>query len=811
MIQLGPLVRSVLRDFRDARRGLLRSPAVTAMAVATFALGIGANVAIFTVVRGVLLRPLPYAAADRLVVVWEDLLREGNHRFSVAWPNFVDLGARARGSADLAAQLGKGVQLTGAEGPEAALGAQVTGNFFNVLGARAAIGRTIGPEDGLLGPTPVAVIQDSLWKRRYAGDPGILGRRILLDGKPFVVIGIMPPGFEFPAQLKAPHMMAQVWTPLDLPAGWETRGVATLQVVGRLADGISLEAADARIRAVATGLAAEYPETNGNVGMHAVSLVQQMFGNVRPGLAVLTAAALLLLIAACASIAHVLLGRALARQREVALRVALGARRAHIVRWLVAEGILLAAAGGAIGFGLAVAGTRALLARTPRQIPWLDQVRPDAAVFFFALGMTLLAGLAASLVPAWFVASRGLQNGLRRGGWAFSPGTTRLASVIVVSQVAIALFLFAGAALLVKTFESLRRFDTGFSSEGVMTARLFLPRTGYATAASRLEFFERTFDRLKAIPGVEAVGGTSRFPLDPAYGVGSIRFEGRDPGAANRPVVGVRLIAGDYFRALRIPVLHGRAFDSSDRGGAASALVNRTMASRHWPGESPLGKRISIGEPEAWLTVVGVVGDVSHDGIDAAALPEVYLPFSQSPDSGLNLVVRAAAGVSALPEQIRRAVKVEDPDLPLVELRPMTERVEEALAEPRFLAETLGFFGSTSLLLAALAVFGLVANDTARRRKEIGIRLALGAPTSRVAGLFLWRAMRLTAFGVAIGLGGVALAAPRLGRTLHGTSPADADTLAAATAVLIASVFIAVLLPVLRSLRSDPLESLRSE
>jgi len=806
----------VIQDFKHAYRSLVRTPAFTAVALVTLALGIGANTAIFSVVRGVLLRPLPYRDSGRLVVVWEDLIREENHRFSVAEPNFTDLASRATGFEGFAAQFGSVFALTGAGAPEALTGDQVTGNFFALLGARPALGRVILPADEKE-LRRVAVISDGLWKRRFGGAREIVGRAILLGGDPHVVVGVMPPGFESPAQWKAPQRSAEIWTPLDLPKAWRDRGVAVLQVIGRLKPGISLASADQEVRAIGTGLAREYPDTNGNVGMHAVPLATQLVGDVRPALLVLAGAAGFVLLVACANVAHLFLARSLARRREMAIRVALGAGRARLVRPLIAEGLLLACGSGTLAFLAVSATTEALVASAPPEIPRLSGIAADLPVLAFAFAAAIAAGLAASLLPALRAASADPEKALRSESVASARASGRFRAGLVVSQVSLALILFAGAGLLVRTFERLRHFDLGFRPEGVITARVGLPAIRSGSPERRLAFFDRLFGRLDSAPGVAAAGGTTRFPLDPAYGVGSITFEGRASSSAGRdkPVVGVRVIGGSYFAAMRIPILKGRGFDGSDRKESEPAgLVNAAMATKFWGGESPIGKRLAVGSPsDAWIRIVGVVGDVSHDGVDAAPLPELYLPLRQSEQSGLNLVVRGRQGVDvwAIAAVLRREVAAIDPELPLMDLRPMEGRVSDALAQPRFLAEAIGGFALLSLLLAAVALFALVSQDAERRRREVGVRMALGAARRDVLLLFVGRTARLIAAGIAAGVAGALLLTRLLRPALHGTPSTDGVAFAAAVAVLAVIGISAAAAGARRATRVDPLESLRNE
>ncbi|HMF08656.1 MAG TPA: ABC transporter permease, partial [Thermoanaerobaculia bacterium] len=498
-------MNALRQDVKLALRMLVKSPGFAAVAVATLALGIGSNTAIFSIVRGVLLRDLPYRDPHRLVVVWEDLLREGNHRFSVAAPNFEDLRARSRSFEGLAAQFGVMYTLSPAgETPEAILSARVTGNYFPLLGARPALGRTLLPSDEIGGKArKVAVLGYALWKRRFGGDPSVVGRTVQLSDVPHEVVGVMAPAFEAPSELKAPNRMAEIWTPMELPPAWNARGIAVFQVLGRLKPGVSANAANAEIGSVARALRREYPQTNENVGLHLIPLSQQLFGDVRPALLVLWGAVGLVLLAVCVNIAHLLLARAGARRREIAIRVALGATRARIVREILVEGCVLAAAGGLLAWVLVLATGSVLLAAAPVQLPRLGEVRPDALVLGFAFLATVLSGLGAALLPALRASAQDPESALR-GAEGGGPRAGRLRGALVVSQLALALMLFAGASLLVSTFERLRRFDIGFDPGNVATARMGLPRSRYGEPSRQVAFYRALFDRLEGQPGIVA-------------------------------------------------------------------------------------------------------------------------------------------------------------------------------------------------------------------------------------------------------------------------------------------------------------------
>ncbi len=802
---------TLLQDLRFAHRTLVKSPGFAAAAVITLALGIGANTAVFSVVHAVLLRPLPFRDPDRLVVIWEDLFREGNHRFSVAAPNFEDLRAQPGAFETLAAQIPRGANLTGGGDPEPSRGVGVTGNYFSALGRRAALGRTLVAEDDSQ-RRKVVVLSDALWRRRFGADPSAVGRLLHLDGEPFTIIGVMPKDFAAPSHFKAPQDPAEFWIPLDLQPAWNNRATAVLQLIGRLKPGMTLATARDEVGRLARRLAADHPETNAGVRFAVVPIAEQIVGAAAPALRLLVGAVALLLLIACANLSSLLLARAFTRRREIAIRMALGAGRSRLFTQLLTESLLLGLMAGAVALLLFMWGADALRGLAPSSVPRLDGVGLDMWVAVFAAAASLVAGLGFGFAPALEAARLDIRSAMA-GARAARIGRTDLRGGLVVGQMALALVLLIGAGLMLQAVRRLSAFDMGFRSEGVLSLRIGLPSEKYSTPESRLDFFNDFFGRLERLSGVVAAGGTTRFPLDPAYGVGSLNLERRPLPPSNRPVVGVRVVSPDYFRALGIPLWAGRPFGAGDRAGAAAVvLVNRAFVVHYSPDRSPLQERLALGSGEtSWRTIVGVTGDVSHDGIDAAAIPEVYLPLAQSPERGLNIVIKTLADPAGLAPSVRQVVSAIDPELPLVELRPMSARVEDAIGQTRFVVRLLGLFALLGVLLACLGLYSLMAQDVARRRREIAIRVALGAPKGQVIAALLGRAGLLVSAGLSIGLVGALAASRLLVGLLHGVSAADAGAYALAAPLLAATALAAAFIPAQRAARVDPASALRGE
>ncbi|HKG95463.1 MAG TPA: ABC transporter permease [Gemmatimonadaceae bacterium] len=803
------------RDLRHAARALAKRPGFLAAAVLTLALGIGANTAIYSLVNGVVLRPLPYERPDRLVMVWADLVREGNHRFSASLPDYRDWRDQSTVFSGAAAQFGIGMRMRVERDPELVRAARVTENFFDVLGARPALGRALAPADTVPGRRGVAVISHALWRRSFASSPAALGRVVWLDGAPYEVVGVMPPDFMAPVFFRAPHVPADIWLPFDLPAEFDQRGAATLQVVARLRDGVALAGARRQLSEIGARLAAAYPTTNKDVGVNLVPMEEQILGELRPSMLTLLGAAGFLLLIACTNVANLFVARALDRRREVAIRLALGAGRAAVIRQFLAEGALVAAAGGALSVAVGWWGMRVLLAFAPHDTVRLDGVRLDLAALGFCLTLTALVGLGVGLAPALRgsrVEPRGalIDQGAPRG----SARSGRVRSALVVAQMALAVILLAGAGLMARTLTRLGRVDLGFPADHLLTMRFGMSEQRHDTPERQIAYLRELLSRFERVPGVGSAAFSSRLPLDPAYGVWPVRIEGQPSGEGDRPIVGARVVSDGYFRAMRIPVVAGRDLAGRDDDKAPKvALVNVTFARRFWgSARAAVGRRIGIGPgTPPWTEVVGVAGDVAHDGVGSEPIAEMYVPFAQLPATGGALVVRTTTDPAPLAGAIRRAAFAADPEQALIDVRPMRETADNSVAPRRFLLLLLGAFAGVALALSAVGVYGVLAYVVGQGAREMGIRLALGAQRRDLLLMVARRGAVLAVAGAALGLVGAAGLTRFLERQLYGVSPTDPATLGGVAALLMLVAVAAALVPARRAAAADPVSALRAE
>ena len=806
----------VRRDLRSARRSLASRPLLSALAILTVALGIGSTSAIFSVTDGIVFRPFPYRDAGRLLIVWEDLVREGNHRFSVSAPNFEDIRGQRDVFADAAAQLGSGMRIRVHDLPELGRGARVTPNYFRVLGAAPALGRTLVPADSAAAGERVAVLSHALWKRAFAGDPAAIGRTIDIDGSPHVIVGVMPEAFSAPAFFKAPHQLADIWLPLEISPALQGRGTAMLQVVARLRDGVAAERAETAVATLAARLARSYPATNTDVGFTAVSLERQLLGGLRPALLTLLWGSGLLLLIAIANIANLLTARAMARRGEIGIRTALGARRSDLVRQLVTESLVVAAAGGAAGLLLAWLGTGLLVRLAPAATVRLDQVHLDFRVAAFAALLTAIAGVAAGILPALqgtrVPASAALQPARRLTD---SRGTTRARDGLLVAQIALAVVLLVGAGLLSRTVRQLAGVNPGFDVDRLLTTRFGMPGQ-YDSLPEQIAYFAALTRGLEQVPGVRSVAFSTRLPLDPSYGVATIQIEGAPAARGDLPTIGARIISDHYFETMGIPLVQGRGFTTHDDGDAPPVvIVNRTMARRFWPGRNPVGQRIAFpaaGGPPAWNEVIGVAGDVSHDGIGAAPIAELYMPYLQSPVNGGALVIRTSvADPLSLAPALRRAATAVDPDQAFIDMSTMRETATQSVAMQRFSMLLLGIFSGFATLLTAVGLYGTLAYAVGRRTRELGVRIALGATPRSIAWLVGGRAALLLVVGIVAGGAGALVSGRLIASQLYDVAPGDPATLAAAVILLVSVAGVATAVPVGRAVRIEPVEALREE
>jgi putative ABC transport system permease protein len=809
-------METLWQDMRYGARMLWKNKGFTAVTVTALALGIGFNTAIFSVVDTVLLRPLPYTEPDRLVSVWERNLRVGMARSEMAPANYLDLRAQNQVFDQVGAFLDQSVTLTGKGEPERLEGQSVSANVLSLLGVQPTLGRTFLAHEDQPGQHRVVVLSYGLWQRRFDRDAGIVGQQITLDGQPFTVAGVMPPGFFFPQR------DSELWIPLAMEREQASgRGDHYLRVVGRLKRDVSAERAKVEVDSIAARLAAEYPRTNEGLGVFLNSLHEDYVGDTRTALLILFGAVGLVLLIACANVANLLLARSTTRQREVAIRTALGARRWRIARQLLTESLMLACLGGFAGLLIAIWGVEFLLGLAPQTLLQVQGVSVDGRVLMFTLLVTVVTGTVFGLVPA-LQASR-IQPGesLKDGSRGASGGarSRHLRSALVVSEVALALVLLVGAGLLLRSFQQLSDVDPGFNTENVLTMRTVLPGTKYQRPEQRRAFYDEVLRRVEGLPGVESAGMISFLPLSFSGMNFAFTVEGSRPVTdMNLPLAIYRVVSPDYFRTMRIPTLRGRAFDPQDTAEKpAVVVVNRKLAEQYWPGQDAVGKRVKVGpadSPNPWATVIGVVGDVRQVGLQGEQRLEMYASYKQDPRGFIaprDLVVRTKIEPASIVAAVREQVWAVDKDQPVSNIRTMEQVFASAVARERFQTLLLGLFAALALVLAVVGLYGVMSYAVTQRTHEIGIRMALGAQRKEVLRLIIGQGMVLTLVGVALGLG-VALAVTRLmAGILYGVTATDPTTFVAVASLLAAVAFIACYIPARRATKVDPLVALRYE
>jgi putative ABC transport system permease protein len=808
-------VNGLAQDVRYALRSLRSRPLLVVVAVAVLALGIGASTAVFSVVDAVLLRPLPFADASRLVVAWQRSPDNSVPFIEVSYPDYLDWRQQARAFESMAIipTVNQGFMLAGAE-PAQVQGRLVSGNFFDVLGARALLGRPLRPDDDRVGANRVVVLGHALWQRRFGADRAVVGRKIVVDGTPMEVVGVMPPAFRYPPK-------AQMWTPVvpAIPDVVANRGVYWAIVVGRLAPGARVAQAQVELDGIAARIAKSFPDAAAEAAV-VTPLTDELFGSARPALLVLLAAVLLVLLVACANVSALLLARAADRQREIAVRLALGASRGRLVRQLFCESALIAVAGVAGGIVLAQWSLDALVALVPADVPRLQDAAIDARVLAFTVALAAGAALLAGLAPALLASRPALTDALEGGTRTAGPGGAqrRLQGLLVGAEAAVALALLAGAGLMAQTFQNLRRMDLGYDPRHVLALEVAAPYGKYAKPAEWRSLYETLIDRIDRLPGVEASAGVFLRPLWGEMGNDWLfTVEGQsDADSRRNPHVNLEAVTPRYFAAMRIPLLQGRAFTERDAEGAPGvAIVSDGFARRYWPGQDPIGKRLKTPLPGSrydltWLTVVGVVADARYRELQAARL-DLYLSFLQSPYGPKHLVVRTAGDPLAVASSVRAIVRGTDRDLLAEDMTSMEAVVEAALGGPRFGMQLLSAFALAALALAALGTYGVMAFLVGRRTREIGVRMALGARGTDVLNLVMSQGMRPVLAGLAVGMAGSLALGRGLSKLLFGVAPHDALTMAGAAAVLAAAAAVACYLPARRAARLDPAAALRRE
>jgi predicted permease len=811
-------METLLQDVRYAFRRLLKNPGFAAVVVLTLGLGIGANTAIFSVVNAVLLRPLPYGEPDRLVTVSHFYPSLNNLEAGFAVPTFGALrDAGGRVFDDVAVQSWWGVNLTGQGDPERLNGSLVSGDFFSTLRVPAALGRTILPEEAGTEGARVVVLSNGLWRRLFGAQPDIVGQTIQLNGKSYEVVGVMPPGFR-----DFFYKDVELWAPLAFsPAQYSTgRTNEFLAATARLKPGVTLEQAQREMNAFAERLKADNPGSYpADWTLRTYSLDEKAKGNIRPALLVLLGAVGFVLLIACANVANLLLARAAARNKEVAIRSALGAKRANLIRQLLTESLLLALLGGGLALLLAFGGIRLLVALNPTNLPGVADLRIDATVMLFTLGVAIVTSLLFGLVPALQTSRADLQGTLKEGGRSAasdrSGQTVRRA--LVVAEFALALTLLVGAGLLIRSFAQLQRVDPGFDPDNLITMNIALPSANYGSDTAQIAFFNELLPRIAGIQGVRGVGATSSIPFGGGASTSSFRVEGLELAEGQPDPWGdYRVVDPGFHSTMAIPLVRGRFFTDNDRMGSVPvAIVDQELARRYWPTEDPIGKRLAFslaesGEPN-WIQVVGVVGHVAHDGLDAERKVQVYRPYRQTGASSLTLAVRTVGDPNRSVSAIRAAVRAVDPSQPISQVQTMDELLNASVGQRRLSMVLLGVFAGIALLLASIGIYGVMSFDVARRAREMGLRMALGAERGSVLKLVMRHGMKLALIGVGIGLVGAFALTRVIASQLYGVDRTDPVTFAAVAALLLGVAVAATLIPAFRATRVDPMIALRSE
>jgi putative ABC transport system permease protein len=802
-------VQTLWQDLRYGARMLLKRPGLALIAILTLALGIGANTAIFSVVNGLLLRALPYRDEARLVILGQNNRQTGAAREGVSPANFLDWREQARSFEGLAAAEKFGFTLTGDGEPEALRGWVVTKGYFEILGRNALLGRTLLPEEYEQGQAQVVVLSHGLWQRRFGGDPQVIGRKLTFNEQVFTVVGVMPPEFQYPPD-------PVLWAPrVNRPSDPQMRGGNLFQVIARIQTGVTVEQAQQEMNGIAARLSRQYPQTNAEVSAVVVPLRERLVGQVRLALYVLFGAVSLVLLIACANVASLLLVRATERQREFALRAALGAGNWRLRQQLLMESLLLAVPGGLGGLLLSSWLIELILTLSPANLP-LQQVRLNLSVLLFATGVSILTAVIFGLAPAWQLSRNDLQTVLKQGGRTETAGRgpLRFRQALVVAEIALALIVLVGAGLLMRSFSALLQTDPGFRADNGLAFEIQL---GRRPAAERIVFFDQVLGKVAALPGVQAVAVSSALPFhDNQIALPTaVKLADRPPSlAGNDPTAFMIRVTDGYFRALSIPLLQGRLFNQGDRGDVAPVvLINQTMARRHWPTETPLGRKISFTASGQNLTaeIVGVVGTVRPAGFDSEPRPEFYLHYPQSPAPLAMLFVRTANDPATLLSAVKEKIREVNPDQAFLSVSTIAQIVDKTTAQRRFTLLWLGAFAILALLLASVGLYGLISFSTAQRTQEIGVRMALGAQAGDVLKLVIKQGLTLALPGVSIGIAAAAALTQLMKSLLFGVSATDPLTFVLIAVLLLGVALLACYLPARRATKVDPMVALRCE
>ena len=811
-------METLFNDIRYGIRSLLKRPAFTSIAVLTLALGIGANTTIFSVINALILSPPLITDPDRVVAVWRTPRDKRSEGF-VSYLDLQDWRARNQSFEDIAGYKPNGFNLIDNGEAERIQGMRVTANFFPLLRVRLFRGRNFQVEEEKRGSQPVTVISYEFWQSRFGGDEAALTQLITLNGKPHAIIGILPPKFEFPLSVKDPL----VWTTVAAEGGnLGERGAQVLLAVGRLKPGMTIEHAQAEMATIAASLEQEYPQSNRNTTVYLVGAHDQIVGrDVRRALWLLLGAVGFILLIACTNTANLLLVRASARQKEIAIRAALGAGRWRIARQMITESVLLSLFAGGAGLLIAVWGLGAIRYYGADQLPRLEEVHINGRVLIFTLAVSVLTGLLFSLIPTLKASRPDVSEVLKSGTKAATSGQSlRLwRDSLVVSEVALSLILLIGAGLMIRSFAQLVNVPPGFDPNNVLTGRISFTSAIYEKPEERVLYINQTLERLKALPGVESVAFVAPMPFAGGNVGSDFRIDGRPkPEGGQEPVAGNRSVTTEYFQSIKIPLIKGRYFNQQDkRGGVGAAIINQTLAQRYFSNEDPIGKRISHiganqddGDPEQY-EIVGVVGDVHHSSLTKAASPEIYLPYQQNSWTWGNFLIRTTVEPTTLAESFRRQIRAGDKSVPVTNVRALTQAISETVTQPRFYTFLFGLFGTLGLVLTMTGVYGLISYTVSQRTQEIGIRMALGATRQNVVRMVLREGIVLAVLGAVAGLVISFLLTRVIASLLFDVKPTDLATFGLATLVLFCAALLASYLPARRATRVDPMVALRYE
>jgi putative ABC transport system permease protein len=812
-MDMAVLIESTAKDVRYALRGLRKNPGFTLAAVAVLALGIGANTAVFSVVNGILLRPLPYPNPGRLVMIFDSFQQQGKEHGPACVADFLDWRSRSRSFQTLDAVAPNRFTVTGDGEAEQIVGLVVTATFFEALGARPLAGRTFAADEDQPGRTATFILSERLWRRRYASNPGMVGKVIALNGRPYTVIGIMPAAFQSPF---GPRDL-ELWSILTLDPP-RRRGPFFLQGLARLKSGVTIERASAEMNAIAQDVNRANPRDYDRLRYPVAALRETMVGGIRPLLWILSGAVLLVLLIAVSNVCSLMLARATARRHEIAIRLSIGAGRAHVLRQLMTESLVLAMSGAVVGVALASWGV-ATLQRLDRNLPRLNAVSLDGRVLAFTLLVSIASAVVFGLAPAFAASRAALGDSLKQGGrGSDSQSHGRARGALVIAQVAFSVLLLIGAGLLIRSFDQLGRVQLGFQAPPDRVLTMLISPTGSRYRDSRAlgAYWDQLVEHARAIPGVESASVSLDVPPDRLAFTDGFEIQGKPtpPGIEN-PSVPVPFVSHDYFRTLGIPLLRGRWFDRRDTADSPGVvIISDTLARRYFPNEEPIGKRLKHGGRalnNPYLEIIGVVGDVKYQGLDSETGPVYYELSAQASFRPMWLLLRTNGPATAVASAARQAIRDLDSDVPVARVSTLADAVYDSVSLPRFRSLLMGIFAAASVLLAALGIYGVISYSVTQRTRELGVRMALGATSTSVLRLVVGQGSRLALFGIALGLAGAVALTRVLKNMLFGVSPTDLPTFAGVAAVLGAIAIIASLIPACRAAQVDPVTALRND